>query len=378
MPYGLVALLALAGCGFRSAEEPEGQLPPDLVVSEPAPDVVVPAAMRATEGELQSLPDVAERVVKSVVSVSTERAVDPRTRRGFTFGSPVEKGLGSGVILEDGVIVTNNHVVAGAEQVVVTLDDGTEVPAKVVGTDPKSDIAVLRLVDPPDGLVALPYGDSNALRLGEPVLAVGNPFGVGQTVTLGIVSALGRSKMGILDYEDFIQTDAAINPGNSGGALVDLRGRLVGVNTAIVSRSGGSQGIGFAIPEQMVRYVVGEILEDGRVDRGFLGVAIEDVAPAMRKTLGVQSPGGALISGVAARSPAAEAGFEVGDVVLTFDGAPVADATRFRNAVAATGPDRPFAAEVLREGSTVELRGTLGELPPDEAQLPSGVRVVPR
>jgi serine protease Do len=335
--------------------------------------------MRATEVQLESLPDVAERVVQSVVSVTSERMADPRNRRGFTFGPPIEQGLGSGVILEDGVVVTNNHVVAGAELVVVTLGDGTEVQAKVVGTDPKSDIAVLRLVDPPEGLVALPYGDSDALRLGEPVLAVGNPFGLGQTVTLGIVSALGRSR-GIVDYEDFIQTDAAINPGNSGGALVDLRGRLVGVNTAIVSRSGGSDGVGFAIPEQMVRYVVREILEDGQVDRGFLGVTIQGVPPAMRKTLGVDVPaGGALVSGVAARSPAAQAGFEPGDVIVSFDGEPVREWSRFRNDVAAAGPDRPFAVEVVRAGTKMELRGTLGELPDDEAQrLPIGMHVAPR
>src|SRR5688572_5336269 len=329
LPLGACCLPPLPGTAPDNVEPQAERAPGD-----PPQVVVVPPAMKATEGELATLPDVAERVVKSVVSVSTVRREPVGFRRG-QLGQQVESGLGSGVILDKGVVVTNNHVVANADEMTVTLDDGTELQAAVVGTDPKSDLAVLRLIDPPDGLVALPVGDSDALRLGEPVLAVGNPFNVGQTVTMGIVSALGRSNMNINDYEDFIQTDAAINPGNSGGALVDLRGRLVGVNTAIYSRSGGSQGIGFAIPVSMVQYVVDQILEDGKVDRGFLGVSIEDVKPSQRKQLGLNGTGGALVSGVGARTPAEKAGLQPGDVVVAFDGQPVSGSSRFRIAVAA-------------------------------------------
>jgi S1-C subfamily serine protease len=363
LPFGACSLPSLPGAGPDNVE-PSAERSP----GEPPQVVFVPPAMKATEGELATLPDVAERVVKSVVSVSIQRVEPVGFRRGM---SQVESGIGSGVIVDKGVVVTNNHVVANADSMSVVLHDGTELQAKVIGTDPKSDLAVLRLVDPPDGLVALPVGDSDALRLGEPVLAVGNPFNVGQTVTMGIVSALGRSNMNINDYEDFIQTDAAINPGNSGGALVDLRGRLVGVNTAIYSRTGGSNGIGFAIPVSMVRYVVDEILEDGRVDRGFLGVSIQDVTPGQRRQLGLIGSGGALVSGVGARSPAEEAGIEPGDVVVEFDGEPVTGSSRFRIAVAAAGPEQPFTLAVLRDGARTDLAGTTGVLPDDDraAQL---------
>jgi serine protease Do len=326
----ITAALALSGCGALAVDEVRAEAPPTVARA----DLVSLA---------DTLPDVAERSVRSVVSVATRRA-------------PAAEGLGSGVIIrEDGVVVTNHHVVAGATEVLVTLPDGSRHAADVLGTDPKTDLAVLRLQDPPAGLEPLPFGDSDSLRLGEVVLAVGTPFGVGQTVTMGIVSAKGRADVGIVDYEDFIQTDAAINPGNSGGALVDLRGTLVGINTAIFSRSGGSMGIGFAIPASMAVDVVEEILEDGTVDRGWLGVAIDDVEPGQR---------GVLVRAVQPGTPAERAGLRSGDVVLAFDGQPVSGASRFRNRVAAAGSDHEFEVVVLRDGQQQTLRGVLAALPP--------------
>jgi S1-C subfamily serine protease len=297
-------------------------------------------------GLAEVLPEVSERAVQSVVSVATQRSL--------AGGA----GLGSGVVLTaDGIIVTNNHVVEGADQVVVALPSGEQQRATVVGTDAKTDLAVLRLSDPPDDLVPLPFGDTADLRLGEVVLAVGTPFGIGQTVTMGIVSAKGRADVGIIDYEDFIQTDAAINPGNSGGALVDLDGNLVGINTAIFSRTGGSQGIGFAIPASMAEPIVQAILDQGAVDRGFLGVQIRDLDFDQREALGIE--GGALIAGVQAGTPAEAAGLEAGDVVLSYQGEAVPDAARFRNRVAATGSRGSFEATVLRDGRRQTVRGTL-------------------
>ncbi|MCA9494315.1 MAG: trypsin-like peptidase domain-containing protein, partial [Myxococcales bacterium] len=235
----IVALIAalLQGCSSSNPAEPPPPAPVPQVETPPPTPAPAPAAELQIGGvPASSLPDVAERVVKSVVSVGIARHV--RVRHGFLpgGGDAVQEGLGSGVILSaDGVILTNNHVVADADDVQVSLQDGRVVQAEVVGADPATDVAVIRLKDPPPDLVPIEVGDSDALRLGEVVLAVGNPFGVGQTVTMGIVSALGRADLGIVDYEDFIQTDAAINPGNSGGALVDLHGRLVGINTAIYS-----------------------------------------------------------------------------------------------------------------------------------------------
>ena len=332
----LVLLLAVVGCGSVVPE------------ASGAPDAPVPSVRPALMGLAEALPNASERAVRSVVSVAPRRA----GRFGAVTSNSV--GLGSGVVVrEDGIVVTNNHVVAGAQEVVVTLPGGERAQAEVVGTDPSSDLAVLRLVDPPDDLVPLPFGDSDALRLGEVVLAVGTPFGVGQTVTMGIVSAKERAGMGIVDYEDFIQTDAAINPGNSGGALVDLHGELVGINTAIFSRSGGSMGIGFAIPASMAEKVVTDILEDGSVDRGWLGVRIAD-----------SDVGGVLIAAVEPRTPAAQAGLRAGDVVVAFDGKDVRNAVRFRNAVAGAGAAERFTATVLREGHKRTVEGTLGRLPP--------------
>lgn len=304
-----------------------------------------------------SLPDIAESAVKGVVSVTTRRgSSDWVNALGGEMGAPDFgiSGLGSGVVINgDGLVVTNHHVVEGASAVRVTLHDGTQLEADVVGSDPRSDVAVLQMRNPPGDLHPLEWGDSAGLRLGETVLAIGNPFGVGHTLTRGIVSAKGRARVGIVEYEDFIQTDAAINPGNSGGALVDLRGHVVGIPTAIFSRSGGSQGMGFAIPAVMAKTIAADIAEDGKVDRGWLGVGI---AP---------DPNGIRIGGISAGGAGEKAGLKDQDVVTSFNGKPMDSLEAFRSFVALTGAGEDFEAEVLRDGKKKTVRGTLGRRPDD-------------
>jgi len=276
---------------------------------------------------------------------------------------PIASALGSGVIVRaDGVILTNNHVVDDADDIQVHLNDGETYKAKVVGKDPKTDIAVIRLVNPPDNLVPITFGDSDDLRLGQTVLAVGDPLGVGQTVTMGIVSATKRTGLGIEEYEDFIQTDAAINPGNSGGALVNLQGQLVGINTAIMSQDGGYQGIGFAIPTSIAKGIMQQLLDHGTVERGWLGVAIQDLNPALRQGLDVDVKKGVLVSDVVPDSPAQKAGFQRGDVITAFDDKPMDNASTLRFSVASLGPDKAFTAQVIRNGKNKTLKGTLGKL----------------
>ncbi len=338
------------------------------------------AAPSRTSGPNQPLSEVAERVVASVVNISATKTTRVPALRGHPFfddelsrrffGPPggmtperKQRSLGSGVIVSsDGVILTNNHVVEHTEDIQVTSADGRDFSASIVGTDPKSDIAVLRLKGDTSGLTPLPFGDSSALRLGDMVLAVGNPFGVGQTVTMGIVSAKGRSRVGIVDYEDFIQTDAAINPGNSGGALVNLRGELVGINTAILSRSGGYQGIGFAIPTEMARPVMESLLEHGKVLRGWLGVAIQDLDKELAAGLGIPVDKGVLVSDVTAESPAAAAGLERGDVILSVDGDAMTSTASLRNRIASAGPKARVTLEIMRDGKRRKVEVTLGVL----------------
>ncbi|MEN0063565.1 MAG: trypsin-like peptidase domain-containing protein [Myxococcota bacterium] len=350
--------LVLAGCTTAPATLAPEEPPATAFSTQPAPPPPVRVTPREATlvGLAEVLPEVAERSVQSVVSVVT------RNQARFTVRGPAPQGLGSGVIVRsDGIVVTNNHVVENADMVIVKLPDGGDYQARVVGTDPASDLAVLSIVDPPSNLVALPFGDSDGLRLGEVVLAVGTPFGIGQTVTMGIVSAKGRSNVGIVRYEDFIQTDAAINPGNSGGALVDLDGTLVGINTAIFSRSGGSQGIGFSIPASMASEIVEDILNDGQVDRGYLGVMIGNIDDMRARALSID--GGVRIQGVESGTPAAAAGLRDNDIVVAFQGKPVTDSTRFRNAVALTGAGQPFTIEVIRGRKRRTFEGTLGLLP---------------
>jgi serine protease Do len=278
---------------------------------------------------------------------------------------PRQMGIGSGVIVtKDGYILTNNHVVDGADEVKVSLQDGRELTAKVIGRDPKSDVAVIK-IDAND-LPTVAMADSDKVEVGDVVLAIGNPFGIGQTVTTGIVSATGRGGNLGLDYEDFIQTDAAINPGNSGGALVDTEGRLVGINTAIYSRSGGNQGIGFAIPTNLARDVMDSLIKDGKVTRGYLGVIIQDVNPALAKEFKLKNTTGALVGDVTPKSPAEKAGLKSGDVILDFDGKKVTDSRHLKLEVGRTRPGETVPVKVLRDGVTKSLEVTVNELPGDD------------
>jgi serine protease Do len=285
-----------------------------------------------------------------------------RSPRGRNFGMPRQQGIGSGVIVtRDGYILTNNHVVDGAQEVKVALQDGREFEAKIVGRDPKTDVAVIK-IDGKD-LPAVPMADSDKVEVGDLVLAIGNPFGIGQTVTTGIVSATGRGNMG-LDYEDFIQTDAAINPGNSGGALVDAEGRLIGINTAILSRTGGNQGIGFAIPANLARDVMESLIQDGRVTRGYMGVMIQDVTPALAREFKLQDgKGGALVGDVTPKGPAEKAGIQSGDVITEFNGKRVADSRQLKLEAARAKPGETVPVKVLRDGSTKTLEVTVKEMP---------------
>ncbi|HYV30469.1 MAG TPA: Do family serine endopeptidase, partial [Candidatus Binatia bacterium] len=323
-----------------------------------------------------SFAPVVKRVAPSVVKVTTstkgkQAAVpdfpgfdNPFFRRFFgddfelhgpkrNFNLPRQHGLGSGVILtKDGYILTNNHVVEEADEVKVVLQDGREFSGKVVGKDPKTDIAVLKI--DAQNLPFIEMADSDKIEVGDIVLAIGNPFGIGQTVTMGMVSATGRATLG-LDYEDFIQTDAAINPGNSGGALVDAEGRLIGINTAILSRSGGNQGIGFAIPTNLARDVMENLAKFGKVTRGYLGVMIQDITPALAKEFDLKDQKGALVGDVLPKSPAEKAGLKSGDVILEFNGKPVRDSRQLKLQVARIKPGEHVPVKLLRNGSSKTL-----------------------
>lgn len=278
---------------------------------------------------------------------------------------PPEQGLGSGVIVSaDGYILTNNHVVHGADTIKVTLNDGRELKAKVVGTDPESDLAVVK-VDAKD-LPAITFADSDKIQVGDRVLAVGNPFGIGQTVTSGMISGLGRATLG-LGYEDFIQTDAAINPGNSGGALVDADGRLIGINTAILSRSGGFQGIGFAIPSDMAQNVMEQLVEHGKVVRGYLGVTVQDMTPALAGQFDAKTNKGAIVAEVRGGSPAARAGLKNGDIITKIDGHAVADARHLKLESGSIAPGTKVALDYVRAGKTATTEITVGKRPSERA-----------
>jgi serine protease Do len=289
----------------------------------------------------------------------------PRERR--------EQALGSGIIVSsDGYILTNNHVVEGAEEVKVALsDEKTVYDAKIIGTDPQSDVAVVKV--PAENLPAITFADSGKIEVGDVTIAIGDPFGVGQTVTMGIVSAKDRGGMGITSYEEFIQTDAPINPGNSGGALVDATGRLVGMNTAILSRTGGNQGIGFAVPINLARYVMERIVVDGKVTRGYLGVKIKPLTSEIAKQSNLPQQNGALIAEVTPGSPGERAGLKPGDIVTEFDGKPVADSRHLQLMVAQKPPGSQVSMKIVRDGKEQTQTVQLGELPPQsplQAQAP--------
>ena len=299
----------------------------------------------------------------AVVSINTSKAAAKNPHAGdpwfkFFYGDQgreePQAGLGSGVIISaSGYILTNNHVIEGADEIEVVLLDARKAKAKVIGTDPETDLAILKIEL--DKLPVIVLGNSDALQVGDPVLAIGNPFGVGQTVTGGIVSALGRSKLGINTFENFIQTDAAINPGNSGGALVDTTGALMGINTAIYSRSGGSMGIGFAIPVSTAKQVLESIVKDGQVTRGWIGVEPQELNAELMETFNVKTKDGVIITGVLQNGPAGQAGIKPGDVITAVNGKAVGNVTELLSAVAALKPGVAAPLSVQRAGKTTEI-----------------------
>jgi serine protease Do len=284
---------------------------------------------------------------------------------------PERRGLGSGVIVGGNVILTNAHVVEGAKELIVTAQNRRNLEVELAGVDAKSDLAVLRIKGDTKGLSSLDFADSDKVHLGQLVLAIGNPFGVGETVTMGIVSARGRADLGIADYEDFIQTDAAINPGNSGGALVDLDGHLLGIPAAILSRSGGYMGVGFAIPSNMARPIMQSLLATGHVARSYLGVAIQDVDRDLAKALGLQNAEGVLISDVVAGGPSDKAGLKRGDVVLSINGKVMSSTGQLRNTVATAGVGKQIQLEISRQGAKRAITVTLAAMPEDKPQTPA-------
>ncbi len=292
---------------------------------------------------------------------------DPQFRRFFGDNLPKqrrwESSLGSAVIMSpEGYLLTNNHVTAGADQIVVALKDGRETLARVIGSDPETDLAVLKI--DLKNVPAITIGRSDGIRIGDVALAIGNPFGVGQTVTMGIISATGRNQLGLNTYEDFIQTDAAINPGNSGGALVDANGNLTGINTAIFSKSGGSQGIGFAIPTKLALEVMKSIIEHGQVIRGWLGIEVQPMTEELAESFGIKDRPGIVVAGVFQGGPAHKAGLQLGDVILSIDGEPAGDGRRSMNQVARTKPGDRIAIQVMRKGKEITLNAEVGLRPP--------------
>jgi Do/DeqQ family serine protease len=332
-----------------------------------APSVPTTVSGPAPAGSLRNAAKLASA---AVVSINTMKAPDPRAHANdpwfrFFFGEQGNEplaGLGSGVIIStDGYILTNNHVVEGADDIEVVLNDSRKARGKVIGTDPDTDLAILKISL--DRLPVITLGNSDGLQVGDQVLAIGNPFGVGQTVTSGIVSALGRNQLGINTFENFIQTDAAINPGNSGGALVDVNGALMGVNTAIYSRSGGSMGIGFAIPVNTARQVLEGIVKEGVVKRGWIGVEPADLSPELSETFGVRARSGVLITGVLQNGPAAQAGIRPGDVIVQVGDKSIANVSELLTYVAALKPGSPAKFRVQRREESMDLDVTPGLRP---------------
>ncbi len=338
----------------------------------PVANAVLPADVNGKE--LPSLAPMLEQVTPAVVNIATEGRIkqrlnplfaDPFFQRFFGLpNQPVERktsSLGSGVIVDAkrGLVLTNNHVIANAVQITVTLRDGRQLEAEIVGSDPETDVAVIKI--PTEGLTELKTSDSESLRVGDFVVAIGNPFGLGQTVTSGIISALSRSGLGIEGYEDFIQTDASINPGNSGGALVNLRGELVGINTAIFSQTGGNIGIGFAIPINLALHIMEQIVETGEVKRGFLGVSMQDLSPELAEAFGLDRKRGAVINKILEGSPADKAGLLAGDIVVSADSKHIKNAADLRNRIGLLPVGETIKFRILRDGKEKEITVTVEE-----------------
>ncbi|WP_434703871.1 Do family serine endopeptidase [Pseudomonas sp. Z1-12] len=329
-----------------------------------------------------SYADAVTTAAPAVVNLYTTKVInkpshplfeDPQFRRFFGDNSPkqkrMESSLGSGVIMSpEGYILTNNHVTSGADQIVVALKDGRETLARVIGSDPETDLAVLKI--DLKNLPAITIGRSDSIRIGDVTLAIGNPFGVGQTVTMGIISATGRNQLGLNNYEDFIQTDAAINPGNSGGALVDANGNLTGINTAIFSKSGGSQGIGFAIPVKLAMEVMKSIIEHGQVIRGWLGIEVQPLTQELAESFGLSGRPGIVVAGIFRDGPAQKAGLQLGDVILSIDGEPAGDGRRSMNQVARIKPTDKVTIQVMRNGKELKLTAEIGLRPPPAPVVP--------
>jgi len=357
---------------------------PLAVAAQPTPQPVADAGIY-----VQPFIAIAQRAKASVVNISSVKKGNHQSEQGSGpffddpffrrfFGEEFERrmpaprerreqGLGSGVIVtSDGYIVTNNHVVSDAEELNVSLPDKRTFKAKIIGTDPKTDVAVIKI--DASNLPVLSWGDAGQLQVGELVLAVGNPFGLSQTVTMGIISAVGRANMGIVDYEDFIQTDAAINPGNSGGALVNLKGELIGIPSAIFSQTGGSMGIGFAIPSNMAKSVMSNLIKHGKVVRGWIGISIQEITQDLGKEFGTMDTKGALVADVMDDSPAAKAKLERGDIITSYNEIMVRDPGQLRALVAETAPGTKVALSILRERKTQDVTVTIGELPKELAK----------
>lgn len=388
VPFTLIAVGIVIGIVVASDMGwlPNGTAGPEPVLAPLARPVATAPQLPMSGGSGKNFVEIAKSVKPAVVNIAATRIGkagegpqgspfdDPFFRR--FFGDELkrdmpkerkEKGQGSGVIVDpSGLIITNNHVVNKADDIRVVLSDKREFKAKLIGTDSKTDIAVIKIEAM--GLSPIAWADSDQLEVGEFVLAVGSPFGLTQTVTMGIVSAVGRASMGIAEYEDFIQTDAAINPGNSGGALVNVRGELVGINTAIFSQSGGNMGIGFAVPSNLAHSIMDQLVRTGKVVRGWLGVSIQELSPELAAQFGITETKGVLVSDVMDDSPAKKAGFERADVIVEFDGKPMDSPTHLRNAVAQTPLGKKVSIKLIRDKKHKALEVTIVEQPKSMTQ----------